>query len=309
MSDGPKERVDDGGGPAAGAGAATKDPDTDAPRGGRRPPPGDVTMKRSAYHGLVVTAVVGIAAGAFFAGYLAASSTGQAEYVTQSQLQGLLAAQQQQQNQQLQGLLAAQQQQRQQPAPIPSPSGLIVDADDDPVIGDPDAPVTIVEFSDFECPFCARFYHQTLPLLKQDYIDTGVVKMVYRDFPIDSIHPNARLAHIAAECADEQGMFWPYHDILFERQPEWSGAGAGGAAAAMDAYAEELSLDAGAFGGCLGDPAVGAEIDADVMQGRQYGTTGTPSFYIGNDQSGYTHVGGAKPFESFVRAINEKIGP
>lgn len=294
---------DDPQGRAGGGGA--KDPESDAPRGapeGRRPPPGEVAMKRSAYHGLVVTAVVGIAVGAFFAGYLAASSTGQPEYVTQSQLQGLLAAQEQRHQQQ------RHQQTAPPPAPIPSPSGLIVDADDDPVIGDPDAPVTIVEFSDFECPFCARFYHETLPLLKQNYIDTGVVKMVYRDFPIDSIHPNARLAHTAAECADEQGMFWPYHDILFERQPEWSGAGAGDAAAAMDAYAEELSLDAGAFGGCLDDPAVGAEIDADRIQGRQYGTTGTPSFYIGNDQSGYAHVGGAKPFESFVQAINAKIG-
>ena len=80
-----------------------------------------------------------------------------------------------------------------------------VTADDDPVLGNPDAPITMIEFSDFQCPFCARFYSETLPLIKSNFIDTGVVKLVYRDFPLQNIHPNAIPAAVASECAHETG--------------------------------------------------------------------------------------------------------
>ena len=94
--------------------------------------------------------------------------------------------------------------------------------DDDPIIGNPDAPITIIEFSDFQCPFCARFHVQTLPALMDEYIDQGKVKLVFRDFPIQSIHPNALPASVAAECANEQGQFKPMHDALFDNQSQWS---------------------------------------------------------------------------------------
>lgn len=90
-----------------------------------------------------------------------------------------------------------------------------------PVLGKKDAKVTIVEFSDFQCPFCKQFFSETLPQLKKEYIDTGKVKLFYRQFPLTSIHPNAQIAAEAAECANEQGKFWEYHDILFTNQASW----------------------------------------------------------------------------------------
>ncbi len=91
-------------------------------------------------------------------------------------------------------------------------------ADDDPVLGNPNAPVTIIEFGDFQCPYCKKFHDDTFPMLKKTYIDTGKAKFVYRDFPLENIHPNARPAAEAAECADDQGKFWEYHNALYRDQ-------------------------------------------------------------------------------------------
>ncbi len=268
------------------------DTHNDGPGEAPRPamPHSDITMKKSAYYGLVITAIVGIAVGTFFAGYFVAHTANAPEYVTRSQLQDLLSG--------MQPAAAG-------PA---APQKLIVSPDDDPMIGSPNAPVTIVEFSDFECPFCARFHQDTLPLIMQNYVETGAVNIVYRDFPIDRIHPNARMAHIASECADEQGMFWPYHDMLFEGQSEWNRLGPEELAGQMVTYAGALSLDVDAFASCLENPVINAEISADKAQGSQYGATGTPAFFIGNDETGYELVSGAKPFESFVHVINQKLG-
>ena len=111
--------------------------------------------------------------------------------------------------------------QNQLPTEQPKPP-VKISADNDPIIGNLDAPITIIEFSDFQCPFCARFHIQTLPLLLEEYIEPGKVKLVFRDFPIQSIHPNALPASIAAECANEQGKFKEMHDALFENQNEWN---------------------------------------------------------------------------------------
>lgn len=249
------------------------------------PAPG-VSMSRGAYLGLVATAIAGIAVGAFFAGYVISSD---GDYVTRAQLESALARAE---------APAA-------PAQAPRPA---VSADDDPVLGSPDAPVTIIEFSDFECPFCSRFHRDTLPAIQQEYIATGVVKLVYRDFPIDRIHPNARAAHVASECADEQGMFWPYHDILFDRQGEWSGLDQALMRERVSAYASALQLDAAAFEECLESPAIGAEIDADKRAGSSYGVTGTPAFFVGSDAAGYEQISGAKPFGSFAAAIESALG-
>lgn len=91
-----------------------------------------------------------------------------------------------------------------------------------PILGDQNAKITIVEFSDFQCPFCESFFTSTFPELKKNYIDTGKVKLAFRHYPLTSIHPNAETAHNAAECANEQGKFWEYHDLLFKNQPTWS---------------------------------------------------------------------------------------
>ena len=116
-------------------------------------------------------------------------------------------------------------------------------ADDDAIKGDPNAPVTIVEFSDYECPFCEKFYAETLEQLENEYINTGKVKLIYRDFPLGS-HPNAQKAAEAAECAGEQGRYYGMHDMLFEN-------GASGGVASYKAYAQQLGLDTAAFNNCL----------------------------------------------------------
>src|SRR3989338_199678 len=97
------------------------------------------------------------------------------------------------------------------------PARIKASADDDPFKGSKDAPVTIIEFSDYQCPYCARFDQQTLPALTDNYINTGKVKFVYRDFPL-AFHKNAQKASEASECADEQGKFWEMHDKIFENQ-------------------------------------------------------------------------------------------
>ena len=250
-----------------------------------------VSMTRGAYLGLVAVAVAGIGIGAFFAGYAVSSD----QYVTRAQLESALDR-------------MAEPAPRPVQAPRDPPAPATVSADDDPVLGSADAQVTIVEFSDFECPFCSRFYEETLPLIKREYIETGVAKLVYRDFPIDRIHPNAREAHAASECADEQGAFWPYHDVLFDRQAEWSALDPGQMRERVVSYAAAMQLDAGAFAACLESPATGAEIDADKRDGSRYGVTGTPAFFVGSVESGYVLISGAKPFDSFARAIESARG-
>lgn len=267
--------------------------DAQAPAGGGQPGP-RVSMARGAYIGLVATAIAGIAVGAFFAGYVVSSD---GDYVTRAQLESALAS-----------MMRAAPPSPAAAPPAAPPRPVLVSADDDPVLGMHNAPVTIVEFSDFECPFCSRFHRETLPLLKQTYIEAGAAKLVYRDFPIDRIHPNARAAHAAAECADEQGAFWPYHDVLFDRQREWSQLGPGEMRERVSEYAAALSLDAGAFVACLDSPETDAEIEADKRAGSSYGATGTPAFFVGNDASGYVLISGAKPFEEFASAIESALG-
>ena len=182
-----------------------------------------------------------------------------------------------------------------------------ISVDDDPIIGSPNAPITIIEFSDFQCPFCARFHIQTLPIIMDEYINEGKVKLVFRDFPIQSIHPNAVLASVAAECANEQEKFKEMHDILFERQKEWSNQETGGAIELFNQYAREMELKQEQFESCLTSAKYVEEIQKDLNDGRTYGITGTPGFFIGNDEIGFVELKGAQPFESFKKVIDSQL--
>lgn len=288
-----KDAPDPGDGAPANTDGAPAGPAKDLPAGDSRGGAPQVSMARSAYIGLVATAIAGIAVGAFFAGYVVSSDN---DYVTSAQLESALAG------------MVRPAAPAAAPAAAPPPRPASISIDDDPVLGLPDAPVTIVEFSDFECPFCSRFHQETLPLIKETYIQAGAAKLVYRDFPIDRIHPNARLAHAAAECAHDQGMFWPYHDVLFERQREWSQLAPDLMRDRVSDYAQLLSLDGGDFEECVDSPETYAEIDADKRDGSSYGATGTPAFFVGNEASGYVLISGAKPFESFATAIESALG-
>ena len=192
------------------------------------------------------------------------------------------------------------------PAPAGGPPGggsaAAVLADDDPSKGDPGAPITIVEFSDFQCPFCGRFYEQTLPLIERDYIETGKARLVFRDMPLE-IHPQAPPAHIAAECADEQGMFWEYHDILFDRQGEWSRLAAGELGEALAGYAGELGLDE-SFADCVASPEAEREMRLDYAQARGMGLTGTPTFLIGGNGHDFVAISGAQPYSTFASILD-----
>src|SRR3989344_815406 len=128
-----------------------------------------------------------------------------------------------------------------------APTGPVdVSLDDDPMLGQKDAPVTIVEFSDYQCPFCGRFYSQTLPQIKSKYIDTGKVRLVFRDFPL-SFHPEALPAAVAANCAGTQGKYYEYHNKVFENQAVLSTAN-------YKKWAQELGLDTAKWETCTKDP-------------------------------------------------------
>lgn len=166
--------------------------------------------------------------------------------------------------------------------------------DDDDVKGNSNAPVTIVEWSDFECPFCARFYRDTLPQIQSEYIDTGKVKLVFRDFPL-GFHANAQKSAEAAECAGEQGMFWEMHDKLFDE-------GVTGGVTSFKQYAADLGLDQSEFDSCLDSGRMASETAKDMQDGQRAGVSGTPGFII-NGQL----VSGAQPFANFKRVIDAAL--
>lgn len=183
------------------------------------------------------------------------------------------------------------------PSPSPSPS-VAVDmkdlVDDDPVKGDDDAPVTIIEWSDYECPFCGRFYKETLPSIEKEYIKTGKVKLVYRDFPL-SFHANAQKAAEAAECAGEQDKYWEMHDLLF-------GSGVQGGVAGFKQYAQQLGLNTGKFNQCLDSGAMAPEIRKDFADGSAVGIQGTPGFLVNGKL-----ISGAQPFSVFQQVIDAEL--
>ena len=184
-------------------------------------------------------------------------------------------------------------------AVVAAPSGNIdmkVLVDDDPFLGDDNAPVVIIEFSDYECPFCARFYSQTLSQIKSKYIDTGKVKFVYRDFPL-SFHPQAIPAALAANCAGEQGKYFEYHDKIFT-----NGGSAGKSDGDYKRWAQELGLNVAEWETCRKDPKQAAEIQKDFRDGGAAGVTGTPGFII-NGQL----LSGAQPFNVFQQIIESEL--
>lgn len=166
-------------------------------------------------------------------------------------------------------------------------------------LGSKTAPVVIMEFSDFHCPFCRRHATTVLPQLKREYVDTGRVLYVFRHFPLDT-HPEAPAVGAAAACAGRQGKFWEMHDRLFATAAR---------ATATDAatHANAAGLDLPRFRTCVESDGP-ADVRADTAVGRDLGISGTPAFIIGSNKDGtsvvpVTSISGADTFESFVRAI------
>lgn len=161
-----------------------------------------------------------------------------------------------------------------------------------PAQGPEDAPVTIVEFSDFECPFCRRI-HPTLKQVMESY--EGKVRLVYRQLPLTSIHANAMKAAEASLCAHEQGQFWAMHDAMFE--------GEGGlAVASLKATAADIGLDAEAFARCLDSGEMTDAVEADLEAARELGLSGTPALFING-----RYLSGAQPYETIARVIDDEL--
>src|SRR5262249_18889162 len=161
-----------------------------------------------------------------------------------------------------------------------------------PFRGGSQAPVTIIEFSDFHCPYCGKV-QTTLALALARYGEK--VKLAYRHFPIDQLHPQARKAAEAAVCAQEQKKFWDYHDRLY-------GGGADASPERLKAIAQAVGLDAAAFESCLKSGRIQTAVRKDVEEGVRLGLTGTPAFLINGRM-----LSGAQPLESFIRVIEEEL--
>jgi protein-disulfide isomerase len=188
-----------------------------------------------------------------------------------------------------------------QEQPQPSTGIKTVDLmDDDPVKGLDDAPIVIIEFSDFQCPFCGRFYSQTLPQIKKEFIDTGKAQFVYRDFPISSIHSQAKPAALAAECANEQGKFWEYHNKIFENQSNLSEEN-------LKKWAKEIGLNMTTFKSCFDSKKYDSEVNKDFSDGQNAGVSGTPTFFIGKRNEEPQKIVGAQGFNVFKQAIDSLL--
>jgi protein-disulfide isomerase len=176
-----------------------------------------------------------------------------------------------------------------------------VSVGDGPSLGQSDAPVTLVEFSDYQCPFCGRFFKQTFTALKTDYIDTGKLRYVFRDFPLDTPHPQARKAAEATHCAGAQGHYWAMHDILFNNQNAFQVDN-------LKAFARDLGLDTDAFNTCLDQGTYAEAVNQHQAAGTQAGITGTPGFFIGKTSAEgtieATVIKGAQPITAFRQVID-----
>ena len=146
-----------------------------------------------------------------------------------------------------------------------------------------------------------------MPSLLEEYIEQGKVKLVFRDFPIQSIHPNALPASVAAECANDQNKFREMHDALFENQNNWNRLETVDALSLFSQYASNMQLDQESFDSCLNSGKHIPEIQNDLNDGKDYGVSGTPGFFVGNDQIGFVELKGAQPFDSFKKIIDAQL--
>ena len=175
--------------------------------------------------------------------------------------------------------------------------------------GDTLAPITIYEFSDFQCPYCRQFWQNTWPALERDYIATGKVRVIFVNYPIPQIHPNAMGAHNFAMCAARQGRFWPAHDLLFERQQEWEKLS--DPAPYFRRLGEMAALNPEVLRACMDQRSEEWLVQSDTREGADAGITGTPAFIVNGGL-----LPGAQPLEiwrpildSMYRAARSATGP
>jgi protein-disulfide isomerase len=185
------------------------------------------------------------------------------------------------------------------PAAEATPKPVTIDVGDNPAKGPADAKVTIVEFSDFQCPYCARFVQETMPQILSNYGDK--IRFVFMNFPLSQIHENAEKAAEAGECANEQGAFWQFHDIMFQNQSALTVDN-------LKSYAAQLNLDTAKFNECLDSGKMADPVAADMAvaekAAQDAGLTrfGTPAFFINGN-----NLAGAQPYDVFKVAIDAAL--
>ncbi len=255
-----------------------------------------ITVNKSTYNNMLKGLIAAIAIAAFVGGYSLGTFDDSDSGLSSEELKEIISE-----------IKPVAPQPAQQPTQPGAPQIFRVSLDDDPVKGNPNAPVTVVEYSDFQCPFCSRFFQQTLPLIEENYIDTGKIKFVYKDLPLDNLHPNARTTHIASECADEQGKFWEYHDVLFEKQSEWQRLSSTDLSSTLTVYASDLGLQSASFESCMQSQDIADEVNNDTLEAASYGATGTPTFFIGTEKDGFIKLVGAQPYAAFQAEIDKLL--
>ena len=204
-----------------------------------------------------------------------------------------------------------------------------VSADDDPTLGNPKAKITLIEFSDFQCLFCRRFWDEAFRQIKKEYIDTGKIKFVYRDYPLP-FHPAAQASAEASECARDQGKYWEMHDKIFEEQAKQGEGTIAYGATELKKWASQVGLDSAKFNQCLDSGKYKSEVEKDLADGSSYGVSGTPGFilmkgneteidigliadaqnknqYIVSMPNGNYFISGAQPFSVFKSIIDKEL--
>ena len=185
------------------------------------------------------------------------------------------------------------------------PLDVVVEVADYPTAGAQTSPLTIVEFSDFQCPYCGRYSRDTYPALKEKYVDQGTLKYVFMDYPLPN-HPLAPKAAEAAHCADEQGQFWEMHDVLFANQNNL-------AETSLPGYATAIGLDETKFAECLDSGKYAAKVEVGKVEAQRLRIRGTPSFGLGYSSFDGTSVRvvrlirGAQPLAAFEAGIEELL--
>lgn len=190
--------------------------------------------------------------------------------------------------------------------PPPEPQNVVLSVKDYPFKGEKNAKITLVEFSDYQCPFCSRHFRDTIPQLEREYISGGKVKYVFRNFPIESIHPQAFKAAEAANCAGEQRKYWEMHDRLFANQNLLG-------VKDLPNHAKTLGLDLTNFQQCLDSGKHASKIRSDLADGQKAGVQGTPTFFLGLTEPNDVNVKaariirGAQPYAAFKAAIDSLL--
>ncbi|WP_020680069.1 DsbA family protein [Marinobacterium rhizophilum] len=176
-----------------------------------------------------------------------------------------------------------------------------------PFLGREDAPVVLIEFTDYQCPFCRRHFSTNFPLLVKDYVETGKIKIVLKEFPLQKLHPQAVRMAMAAQCAGDQNRYWQMHDKLFNNPSRKNMAD-------MEAFAADLELDGAKFMSCMTQGDYGYQIKADFDLGVSAGVRGTPFFFIGPLNQAEPdrvmveqYLYGAQPYSEFRRVIEAML--